>query len=246
MNRIAAAFDRAGRYDGFAVVQRTVAGRLADAILRLPLPPRRRVLEIGCGTGFLGDALIDRIGAADWLMTDIAPAMVARARARFGSRAAARFAVLDGDAPAAAERFDLVCSSLAAQWFADLPGAITRQRALLAPGGRLAFTTLAAGSFDAWREAHRVEGLDAGSHAYPAPDALGALGAESVASEWLEQAHHDGLGFLRALRAIGAGTPTAGHRPLGPAAMRAVLRRFEERGAVARYHVATCVFGPLP
>ncbi len=243
MSAIVRAFDRAAGYDGFAAIQREVARRLAERIPALPLPPRPRVLEIGCGTGFLGRALGDRLAAADWLMTDLAPAMVERARVRFGSDGAYRFAVLDGAAPALDGCFDLICSSLAAQWFDDLPQAIRRQRALLAPGGRLAFTTLAAGSFDAWREAHLACGLLAGTRDYPSIATLRALGAETVEAAWLEERHADGAGFLRALRAIGAGTPRPGHRPLTPGELRAVLRRFEASGAVARYHVATCVFG---
>jgi malonyl-CoA O-methyltransferase len=43
--------------------------------------------------------------------------------------------------------------------------------------------------------------------------------------------------FLHALRAIGAGTPRPEHRPLSAAAMRRVMRRFEEAGASASYCV---------
>lgn len=244
MSRVARAFDRAADYDAHAGIQRETARRLADHIAALPLPPRPRVLEIGCGTGFLADALGGRLNAADWLMTDIAPAMVERARARFGKGAGYRFAVMDGDAPAPGERFDLVCSSLAAQWFADLPRAVSRQRALLAPGGYLALATLAEGSLAEWRAAHRACGVVAGTPDYPSTYALRTLGGE-VAELWLEERHGDGAGFLRGLRAIGADSPRDRHRPLGAATMRAVLRGFEEAGAVARYHVAICTFGPL-
>jgi malonyl-CoA O-methyltransferase len=60
---------------------------------------------------------------------------------------------MDGEHPDQRGPFDIIASSLAFQWFADLPAAIARLRALLAPGGWLAFATLAEGSFAEWRAA---------------------------------------------------------------------------------------------
>ena len=238
---VAAAFDRAADYDRHAIVQRHVAAALADGIAALPLGDAPRVLEIGCGTGLLGAALLDRLPGARWLMTDIAPAMVERARQRFASRPEVRLAMMDGERPDVAGPFDLICSSLAAQWLADLPGAVARWRALLAPAGRLAFTTLAAGSFAEWRRAHRD--LRCGIHAYPSADELAAMGLE-VSVEALALRHADAREFLQGLKAIGAGTPRPGHRPLPPARLREVMARFEREGATATYVVATCLAGP--
>ena len=234
----AAAFGRAADYDGHAIVQRRVAERLAETILALPLAPRPRVLEIGCGTGFLAGALMGRMPGALWLLTDIAPAMIDRARARIGVSDGVRFGVMDGERPEAKGSFDLICSSLAAQWFADLPRALEQWRARLSPRGTIAFTTLAAGSFAEWREAHR--GLPCGAHDYPAPEALAKLGLD-VTVERHAQHHTDARAFLHALKAIGAGTARAGHRPLAPAQLRAVMRRFEAACAVSTYVIATCI-----
>ena len=239
--RIAGAFHRAGDYDRHAAVQRRVAERLADRIVALDLPARSRVLEIGCGTGFLGIGLIDRLNYRQYQMTDIAPGMLERARQRFTGRDGIDFAVMDGAHPDVEGPFDLICSSLALQWLDDLPGAIGRLRALLAPDGCLAFTTLAAGSFAEWREAY-------GKHApatpdYPAPARLVALGLR-VSVEVIEQNHASAHDFLRALKAIGAATPQPGYQPLSPPALRQVMQRFQASGAKARYVVATCIAGP--
>ena len=85
--RICDAFEGAEAYDDYAAVQKRIAERLAAGIAALPLGPRPRILEIGCGTGFLAGALELGLRDADWLMTDIAPAMVERSRLRFGSTA---------------------------------------------------------------------------------------------------------------------------------------------------------------
>ncbi len=235
---IADAFGRAADYDRHAAVQRTVAERLADRIAALPRPESPRVLEIGCGTGLLGAALVDRLAGARWRMTDLSPAMVERARQRFAGRPGIAFSAMDGEAPDVAGPFDLIVSSLAFQWFADLPGAVARLKRMLAPGGHLAFTTMAAGSFAEWRAAH--DGLVPGTPDYPDADTLSAMGV-SVSVEALPVRHRDARNFLHAVKAIGAGTPRPGHKPLTPAQLHAVMRRFEAAGAVASYVVATCI-----
>ena len=240
--QIASAFHRARNYDRHAKVQRMVAERLAGRILALDLPADPRVLEIGCGTGFLGDGLVAHLRYAHYWMTDIAPGMLDRARQNFAGRADIEFVEMDGARPTIEGPFDLICSSLAMQWIADLPGSVARLRRLLSPQGRLAFSTLAAGSFAEWRAA--FGNAAPATHDYPTADALRALGLE-VSTETIEQDHPSARDFLRALKAIGAGTARPGYRPLPPAALRGVMDRFESAGARARYVVATCIAGPL-
>jgi malonyl-CoA O-methyltransferase len=246
-DRIAGAFDSARDYDAHAGIQKRVAERLAAIIREVPLPAHPRVLEIGCGTGFLTAALADTFPDSNWLMTDIAPAMVERSRERFGADPRYRFAVLDGEHPRLDEPpFDLVCSSLSVQWFDRLQEGLERLLGLLRPGGQLVVSTLADGSFGEWRQAHDDLGVDHGMRRYPDPGELRALRLDGRSGEWtlewFEEHYPSGRAFLRGFREIGAGTPRPGHRPLDARAMRAVLKRFEEGGAVARYHVAFCRF----
>jgi len=230
--RIAHAFDAAAAYDAHAVVQRQVADWLADRVVAVA-PPAPRVLEVGCGTGFLTGAVLPRLVRPDWLMTDIAPAMLERGLAK---HTRVRGRVMDGEHPhlPGEAPFDLIVSSLAVQWFVDLESGLRRLATLLAPGGRLLVTTLVEGTFAAWHEAHRAEGYVAGSPAYPPVAALGW----SVETRRFEQRHESAADFMRALRAIGAGTPREGHRPIPPGAMRRIARAFEAGGAVATYEVA--------
>jgi malonyl-CoA O-methyltransferase len=245
--RIVTAFDGAHGYDAHAGVQRQVATELGGYIRALPLPQRPQVLEIGCGTGFLTQALADAFPGADWLMTDIAPAMVERSRERFRTDPRFRFAVLDGEHPDLDEPpFDHHCTSLAVQWFEELRPGLERLLSLLRPGGHLAFSTLVEDSFTEWRQAHDELGLEHGMQSYPSVDELVGLklgGREGdIRFDWFAEPYPSGPEFVRGLREIGAGTPRPGHRPLGPAAFRQVLRRFEAGGAIARYHVAFCRF----
>ena len=239
--QVANAFHHARHYDRHADVQLMVAERLAERILALHLPPRPRVLEIGCGTGFLGAGLAGRLAYAHYWMTDIAPGMLDRARQRFAGYADISFAQMDGARPTIEGPFDLICSSLAMQWIADLPEAVARLRGLLSPGGRLVFTTLAAGSFAEWRAAYGD--LMPGTPDYPSAEALDAMGME-VSVEAIDQRYRNARDFLVTLKAIGAQTPQPGYHPLSPSLLRKIMARFEAAGAQARYVVATCIAGP--
>lgn len=242
-SRIARRFNAAApTYDAASPVQRAAARQLARQIRELALPhrpARPRVLEIGCGSGHLTRELLPHIGG-DWFVTDIAPAMVAHCRDAIGP--AAHYLAMDGEQPALAGPFDLIVSSLAAQWFTDLPGTLLTLARLLAPGGRLALSTLGSENFAAWRAAHDALGLAAATPDYPSRASIAAAFPASLAlhlSEQILPAHAaDPLEFVRSLRAIGADTPPSGHPPLTAGQLRRVLRQLAALApAGVDYHV---------
>lgn len=239
--RIARAFAGARDYDRHARVQREVAQALAKRIATLDLPDSPRVLEIGCGTGFLTQALGDAGVGGEWLVTDLAPDMLDRCRARLAGISRHRFAVLDGaqDTPEGGP-FDLICSSLALQWFEDAPAALARMTGWLAPGGHCVVTTLGPGSFAEWRAAHEALGLEPGTPAFAPVEAFAALDPASLSIEHHIEHHENARAFLHAVKAIGAGTAQPGHRPLSPKALRAVMDIFERGGGKVTYEVVTC------
>lgn len=244
--RIARRFDAAAAtYDIASPVQRAAAARLAERICARALPLQPRVLEIGCGTGHLTRQLVPKIGG-DWLITDIAPAMIERCRQTLETPDTLNFTcdyrVMDGEHPTIAGPFDLIVSNLTLQWFIDLPAALTRLAALLAPGGYLAISTLGCDNFAAWRAAHAAFGLTAATPDYPSGAAVGDAFPTTLAVESSEEflpAHGTGpLDFARHLRKIGADTPAPDHAPLNPGQLRRVLRHVARIApAGVNYHV---------
>ncbi len=238
-NRIAAAFSAgAMAYDEAARPQQAIARCLARRIITAQLGRRpERVLEIGCGTGFLSTELVKAFPASYFIFSDIAPGMLARCSGTLGPTY--EYRLMNGEWPdASLGSFDLIVSSLAMQWFADLRSGLTRLVRQLAPGGRLMFATMGQESFAAWRHAHEALGIPCGLHDYPAPNAFpwpdGTRGTLEI--EWLEEHFPDGHSFLHALKQIGAGTPAFGYKPLSAVQLRRVLARFAG-GFMARYQI---------
>ena len=248
---IAGRFGRAAiGYDLAAPVQRLAAERLAQRILSAGLPRRPRILEVGCGTGFLTECLAARLPEADWTITDLSAAMLRRCRARLAPGPAGswrQFVAMDAEAPAVAPGFDLICGGLVMQWFEDRRTALRGLAGLLNAGGILAVSTLCADSFAGWHAALEAEGAAAAMPQHPTPDLLRAEWPGGGAGDWqaetLLDRHASGIDFLRRLRAIGADLPRPGAAALDPLTMRRVLRRFErEHGAVADYRIAYGLF----
>lgn len=240
-NRIAKRFSsQAGVYDVAADVQWTVASHLAQRIEAVALPARPRILEIGCGTGFLSARLVEAFTDCDLVLTDIAASMLERCRTRVGGRP--RFVVLDGERPQGiGGPFDLIASNLAFQWFVDLKGGIERLSSLLAPGGRLMFATLGPQTFTEWRAAHHALGLACGTPEYPGIEEIPwpAGFAWRCDEELIHQPYADGHDFVKTLKVLGAGEPAPGHRPLSAGAFRRLLASLEG-GFTATYHVLFC------
>lgn len=234
LQRVRNAFDRAaGTYDAHANVQRIAARRVADLALSACRREAPRVLEIGCGTGYVAREYLSARGTcSDYLCTDIAPAMVQACRERLaGMGLKASFSILDGENPNSDERFDLIVSSLAFQWFVDLKGAIGRLAACLNPGGVLVFSTLGRRTFSEWRSVLDALALPCGTPRYPeSADLLSAReGVLELSSELVSESFPDGKSFLRSLKSIGAGVPEEGSAHLTAAELRLALRTLEEQ-----------------
>lgn len=233
--KIAASFGAsADHYDDHAGLQRHVAERLARH-----LPPLRapRVLELACGTGLLSRHLLARYPDGRFLLSDLAPAMIQRARENleaFSGRDM-RFAIIDAAKPPALAKFDLIATSMSLHWL-DRPTDILRHlQTMLAPGGALVFAGLGPDCFAEWRESLACESLPSGL--VPLAPLPGLFEQERIS---LAQG---GLAFLHGLRAVGGLIPPKSYAPLSPGRLRRAIRRVDrDHGGAVTWHI---VYGRL-
>lgn len=239
--RISDAFGAAANhYDDHAGPQRAAAALVGELAQRQKPSGVHRILEIGCGTGFLTRDIQVRWPGAELIVTDLSPEMLARTAK--GALVAGTFLAMDGEAPPfEGEWFDLILSNLAFQWFDDLPEALARQANLLRPGGSLIFSTMGEGSFNNWRKAHVDCGLVVGVPAYPS---LGDLRSvlnvyeDAFAFDELYPLRCDGArGLIAHLKGIGAVVPHNGREPLSPKELRRVMAAFDGAGGDDSYQV---------
>ena len=143
--------DLAPSYDCVGVdFFRPIARGLAD---ELHLSPGERVADLGCGKGAFLLPAAEAVGAEGRVHgVDLAPAMVAAARAAAQAAGLAHVEVAVGDAQAPAlpaEGFDVVGASLVLFFLPEPQAALAAWRELLAPGGRLGVSTFGAQD-DVW------------------------------------------------------------------------------------------------
>ena len=174
------AFARAARtYDAAAVLQREVGARMMERLEVVKLVPSS-ILDAGCGTGDALGELAARYPRASRIAVDVAPPMLAAARAKTrvrrslfarlsaGLRAAAiarepAFVCADVAAlPFEAASFELVWSNLTLQWVAELDGALAEMHRVLAVGGLITFTTFGPDTLKELRSAFAQ--IDAAPH----------------------------------------------------------------------------------
>ncbi len=239
------AFDRAAAsYDAAANLQRRVCELL---LAELAEPAAARILDAGCGTGYALGRLASRWPESNIVAADFAPAMVAAAGGGNSRGVCADIEAL----PFVDAAFDLYWSSLSFQW-CDAARAVAEAARVLAPGGRLAVSSLAAGTLAELDAA--FAGTDRHRHVlhFPPAEALAtACTVAGLTTVRLERHtlrfHHDDLAsLLRELKALGANQVGGERRPglMGRAAWQTVEQRYEARreaaGLPATFEVILC------
>ena len=245
-SKVSAAFDRAADdYDAMAQFQHQVCVRLAATLFDAqaaigPESTPMRILDGGCGTGYGASLLRQHWPEALVVGCDLAPEMARKANAR-------GIATVCGDLerlPFADASFDLVWSSLALQWCQPALAYAELQR-VLAPGGRLLFSTLGPNTLHELRSA--FAGIDSHRRVLPfasAPQveaALAAVGFERIKIEampWITR-HSDFKTLLATIRGIGA-------NQIGGNRRRGMMGKTAWQAAQARYEALRDDNGLLP
>jgi malonyl-ACP O-methyltransferase BioC len=129
-------------YDTNAIAQQAAAVKLASKLRGYNIPKGCKTLEIGCGTGLLTREYAQILQPSEATFVDIAPA------GPFEIAATERYYTEDAEIWMERNqgKFDVILSSSAIQWFADIPRFIKLCKESLNPGGVLAISTFLPGN----------------------------------------------------------------------------------------------------
>jgi malonyl-CoA O-methyltransferase len=215
--RVRRAFDRvAAGYETGAVLQRTVESHCLARLDLVRLTPQT-ILDLGCGPGVAGRALLKRYRGAQLTGVDFAPAMLRVARGRRRWFSAQRFVCADAQAlPLAPDSVDLAFSNLTVQWCNDPAAVLAEVWRVLRPGGLFMFTSLGPDTLkelrSAWRAVDDATHVSAFIDMHDLGDALGRTGFEQpvLDVERFCLTYSDVRALAADLKAIGASNATAG------------------------------------
>jgi len=228
---------RARSYDRYAEMQRRMAHGLVAAVGDA-LGRAGRILEIGCGTGYLTGLIHQANREARLVAFDLDAALVDAARRRLGPEAGVAWLVADGEAPLRGE-YDLIMANATFQWFTRPGETLAALYRNVAPGGVLAFSTLGPQTFQELAGALNQAGRSLDLPALPPIPAQGFGDREA----WAERLSGAGFSqvrltrematatfpsvqeFLRALQATGATNPRPGQ--YSPRLLRALMAAYQ-------------------
>jgi malonyl-CoA O-methyltransferase len=145
---VARRFDRSSStYDQHAVIQKQMAQRLLQTLNRFE-QPIERICEIGCGTGYLTNLLIQRYSEVELTAIDIAPKMIETARRKIPNPNIHWYI---GDAEDVDSyltgKYDLIISNATIQWLSNPKETVGYWEEALRPNGLLLASTFGIDTF---------------------------------------------------------------------------------------------------
>ncbi len=206
----------ADQYDHYAALQLRVAGQLLSSLLKecsRQFSSVTRILDVGCGTGLLAEALALLFPKADIVAIDVAEGMVRVAQQRLAGYSSIH--VCQADAMQSLThlgKFDLVVSSFTLHWCGTPQRWLRRLSEVVVPGGGLLLAMPTAGSLSVLRQAWQQVDDECHVNTFPevaavqeAIERLSLTRLSSGVMEW-RQFYSSLKSLLYALKAMGANT----------------------------------------
>lgn len=222
-SRIINCFNKnADTYDLVGSVQARVARALAE---RLPSHPYQRLLEIGCGTGFLSQHLLSKFPTTKMVLTDIAPRMIEIIKNKF-SHENVSFICEDGEEMVTTYPYDLIVSSMTLQWFINHAKSLKNIYSNLSSGGHFYFAMLGENSFKEWHEITQLKNLSLPRPRFiPLTEITTIFHNIHLEKETIVQPYDSLSHFLFSLKKLGAAA-AENYIPSAVGNMRKLLREF--------------------
>ncbi|WP_281361240.1 malonyl-ACP O-methyltransferase BioC [Kroppenstedtia pulmonis] len=213
--KIAQEFNRQARaYDQYAVVQKRMAHRLMETAVKQIHP--KNILEIGCGTGYLTQLLLEQYPDSRLTVIDLAENMMDCTRKRTRHLSQVQYWV--GDAEKInwkSQSYDLIIANAAVHWFSDPGITLNKLAGSLCSGGVFVCSTFGPDTFQelnttyTWieREYH-LSSSDPpfylrNSHKWKEILQLGGLSDVKTQVCWHRIEYKDCCEFLHAVRRMG-------------------------------------------
>ena len=220
----------AENYAAYDKAQKRAAKMLADF---LPdLGTNTKILELGCGTGNLTQHLIAKYPNAHLYISDTSQNMLRECREKYeGKHGKIKWQIIDGEDIKTDQKFDLIISSMSAQWFTDFDSAIAHQKQFLNKGGVLFMALPSKQTFQEWKESLEILNLPDGVLEFPKiPNPLH--------EEIFQTQFKSGLDFLRMIKETGAHTPKPEYKSLNVKDMKKAIHLFETKfKSTATWHI---------
>lgn len=210
---VKASFSKAAyQYDIFADLQREVGHQLMS-LMNLNVS-NSHVLDLGCGTGYFSNLLINLDKVSRLTCFDLSPAMLAQVSDKLRlNQEANTYQLRQGDIdhlPFTEPQFDLVFSSLVLQWSQNLAHCLKQIKGTLNEQGKLGFSTLLSGSLfeleEAWSEVDNNKHINQFLSQQNVLDAVKQAGFNHInlTTETRVKRYPDLLSVMKALKGIGA------------------------------------------
>ncbi len=211
-NRIQRHFDaKAIRYESSAVLQRQVCEDLLQRIDLTCIKPDK-IIDVGCGTGWGTQGLLNKFKKAKVISLDLSPEMLKQTRKKGGWLRKPELLCADAeDIPLEDESVDLVFSNLMLQW-CDYQKVFTEFKRILKPNGLLMFTTFGPDTLkelkQSWAQADDFAHVNEFTDMHDLGDELIQVGlAEPVMDmDMMTLTYQDAMSVMSDLKAIGANT----------------------------------------
>lgn len=237
-HQIATRFGQAApAYHVQAKLQQASAAQLVTLLLKyrdsLPAGP---VLEIGCGTGFISQLLLEQLASRRLEVTDLSMEMLQFCQSNLTIPADASIAFTQLDAERiqeSSQKYAVIIGGFVSQWFQKPERTILDLTNHLHPGGILALSFPTCQSFPEWRQICQQLHLPYTANPLPDPIWLADRLASCPQLQILEtitveqRTRHSGAAsFFRDLKTIGASTA---QQRLSPQQMRRLIQTWDEQ-----------------
>ena len=240
---IAIQFGRSStHYHSQAALQKTCADRLLS-LLDFHTVPEGKILEIGCGTGFITQGLVDRFFNRSLEITDLSAQMLSFCQANLDVselKKSISFRQLDGE-NLDEDTYALIVAGFVVQWFQNPADGIQQLLKHLQPDGLLLISFPSGDSFAEWQAICQQLSLPFTANPLPDPQLLQQIKIDGdrlhVETESIGTKFSSAADFFRSLKAIGAGINTTG-KQLSRSQMKQLIQAWDRQssGAIEVHH----------